>query len=260
MKSVPVLALPALALMSALTLASPGLAAAPATPAVAIATAVADRTRPDADRDRDEARKPLDMLTFAGVKPGDRVMDLIPGGGYFSRLFARVVGPKGRVYLLTPAELLSSHPKAGDAATALAADPAYGNIVALTEAIDALSVPEKLDVVWTAQNYHDLHDAFMGPADPALVNKAIFNALKPGGVYVVLDHAGEAGSGLRDTETLHRIDPEVVKREVLAAGFVLDGESTALRNPADTHTLKVFDPSLRGHTDQFIYRFRKPAA
>src|SRR6185295_11581017 len=106
--------------------------------------------------------------------------------------------------------------------------------------------------------YHDFHDKLFGPLDVAAVNKAIYNALKPGGVYVVLDHAAEAGSGLRDTETLHRIDPETVKKEVTAAGFEFVGENVRMRNPADPRTKNVFDPSIRGKTDQFVFKFRKP--
>jgi predicted methyltransferase len=121
------------------------------------------------------------------------------------------------------------------------------------------AIPQKADVIWTSQNYHDYPDKFMGPTDPALLNKAVFAALKPGGVFVVVDHVAEAGSGLRDTDTLHRVDPAIVKSQVIAAGFTFDGESDVLRNPADTHTLKVFDASIRGHTDQFVYRFRKPS-
>jgi predicted methyltransferase len=112
--------------------------------------------------------------------------------------------------------------------------------------------------VFIRQNYHDLYDKFMGPADVPAFNKAVFAALKPGGVYVVLDHAAVAGSGIGATETLHRIDPARVKADVLAAGFKLDAESTILANASDDHTKKVFDPSIRGHTDQFLYRFKKP--
>jgi predicted methyltransferase len=145
------------------------------------------------------------------------------------------------------------------AVKAIAADPAYSNVTVLHAPVNRFSVPEPLDLVWTSMNYHDLHLEFFGPADLAAVNKAIFAALKPGGIYLVLDHAAAAGSGLRDAGTLHRIDPEVVKREVLAAGFVLDAESDALRNPADDHSRKVFDEAVRGKTDKFIFRFRKPA-
>jgi predicted methyltransferase len=119
-------------------------------------------------------------------------------------------------------------------------------------------LPSGLDAVFIRQNYHDLYDKFMGPADVPGFNKAVFAALKPGGVYVVLDHAAVAGSGIGATETLHRIDPARVKSDVLAAGFKLDGESSILANKADDHTKNVFDPSVRGHTDQFLFRFKKP--
>ena len=113
--------------------------------------------------------------------------------------------------------------------------------------------------MFTSQNYHDYHDPFMGPVDMAAFGKQVFGALKPGGVFVVIDHVAPAGSGIADTDTLHRIDPAVVKKEMEAAGFVFDGESDVLHNATDPHTAAVFDKSIRGSTDQFIYRFRKPA-
>jgi predicted methyltransferase len=143
---------------------------------------------------------------------------------------------------------------------ALADDPHYAKVSVIHAPVAKFVAPEKLDIVWTSQNYHDLHDSFFGPADIPAVNKAIYNALKPGGIFIVLDHDAAPGSGLRDTETLHRIDEASVKKEVEAAGFKLVGESKALRNPADSHIAKVFDPSIRGHTDQFILKFRKPRA
>jgi predicted methyltransferase len=115
-----------------------------------------------------------------------------------------------------------------------------------------------LDVIWTAQNYHDLHDSFMGPANIAALDRAFFNALKPGGIYLVIDHIAESGSGLRDTESLHRIDPLRLRGEIEAAGFLLDAQSDLLRHPQDNHTLSVFDARVRGQTDQVVYRFRKP--
>ncbi|HLY04523.1 MAG TPA: hypothetical protein VKR31_02135, partial [Rhizomicrobium sp.] len=124
--------------------------------------------------------------------------------------------------------------------------------------IEKFVTPEKLDIAWTSQNYHDLHDKFFGPPDINVVNKAVYDSLKPGGVFIVLDHAAEKGSGLRDTDTLHRIDEDTVKKEVEAAGFKFAGESDVLRNPNDPRTAKVFDPSIRGKTDQFILKFRKP--
>jgi len=232
-------------------------AAAAATPVPAyIRAAIADAKRPEADTKRDELRKPAEMMLFAGIKPGMKVMDLIPGGGYFTRIFAGVVGPSGWVYAFQPSELDSF--LKGKPAPVYAAAADYNNVSVLRMPINNLAAPELLDVVWTSQNYHDLKDDFFKPADTALINKAIFKALKPGGIYIVLDHSAPKGSGIADTNTLHRIDEAVVKREVLAAGFQLVGESNVLRNPNDPRTALVFDKSIRGHTDQFILKFRKP--
>jgi len=226
-------------------------------PDAAIAAAIADPARPASDRAQDANRKPLAVLSFAGIKPGDKVADFIPGGGYATRLFSKIVGPSGHVYAVVPEENLEEW-KADQAVKAIAADPAFPNVTVVRAPVNRFPAPEPLDLVWTSMNYHDLHLDFFGPADLAAVNNSIFAALKPGGVYLVLDHVAAAGSGLRDAGTLHRIDPEVVKQEVLKAGFVLEAESDALRNPSDDHTLKVFDGAVRGKTDKMIFRFRKP--
>jgi predicted methyltransferase len=128
----------------------------------------------------------------------------------------------------------------------------------LTGSLADFRVPEKLDLIWMSQSYHDLHDTFLGPANVAVLNRTIFDALKPGGVFLVIDHVAEQGSGLRDTETLHRIDPIRMKSEIEAAGFVLESQSDALRNADDDHKRAIFDPSIRGRTDQVLFRFRKP--
>jgi predicted methyltransferase len=222
-----------------------------------IKAAIADPARPEADTKRDADRKPAQSVAFAGIKPGDRVADLIPGQFYFTRIFAKTVGPKGWVYAYIPSDLDDMYEKNNKPIPSWT-DTAYPNVSSIHAPIAKFVAPEKLDVVWTSQNYHDLHDPFFGPADIPAVNKAIFDALKPGGLYIVLDHAAAPGSGLRDTDTLHRIDPAQVKKEVLAAGFVFVGESNVLRNPADDHTKLVFDSSIRGKTDQFIFKFRKP--
>ena len=221
-----------------------------------ITAAVSDSKRPDADKQLDAERKPAEMLALAHIKPGMKVMDLVPGGGYFTRLFAVAVGPKGYVYAYQPAEFASFSKGKPAKVRAVAAD--YQNVSVIEAPINDLAAPEALDVVWTAQNYHDLHDSFAKPADLAIINKKVFDALKPGGLYIVLDHSAEKGSGLRDTETLHRIDEAVVKSEVQAAGFKLESESNILRNPADPRTKLVFDASIRHKTDQFILIFRKP--
>lgn len=222
-----------------------------------VTSAVNDAGRPDADKARDADRKPGEMVAFAGIKPGSKVADLIPGGGYFTRIFAKAVGPKGHVYAFVPEELLKKRATAGDGIKALAADPGYSNVSIIEAPISGFSASEPLDIVWTSQNYHDLHN-WASPEDLAAFNKAVFAALKPGGAYIVLDHVAAAGASADVTETLHRIDPEVVKKEVMAAGFKLDGESNALKHSDDDHTAKVFDASVRGKTDQFILKFRKP--
>ena len=225
-----------------------------------ITAAVNDRGRPAEDRQRDENRKPAETVQFAGIKPGDKVVELIPGRGYFTRIFSKVVGPKGHVYALSPPRRPNAAPDSPDpvaATTAIAGDPAYSNVTVQAGPVATITVSEPADVVFTAQNYHDVHN--VPNIDLAAFNKSVFDALKPGGVYVVLDHAAAAGSGARDTSTLHRIDPETVKSEVLAAGFVLAGQSKVLENAQDAHTAAVFDPSVRGRTDQFMLKFRKPS-
>ncbi len=183
----------------------------------------------------------------------------MPGNAYFTRLLSGVVGARGHVYAFLPAEQLANCPPREVAGThALQHDPSYANVSVLSDSSAKFRAARKLDLIWTAQNYHDLHDSFMGPADVAALNRAFFDALKPGGALLVIDHVAAAGSGIRDTETLHRIDPERLRAEIEAAGFVLEAQSGLLRNPRDDHSLPVFDSLVRGHTDQIVYRFRKP--
>lgn len=244
-----------MAAVLALVASSPGLAGARAAPTAAAAAAIADPGRPAAAVARDVDRKPADMLAFAGVKPGQVVVELLPGGGYFTRLFAKAVGPKGRVYaVITEAQAKGDKPPA---VNAIAADPAYADVKVVAADFATLALPEPADLVWTSQNYHDLHLARF-KLDVAAANRAIFRALKPGGLYVIVDHAAAPGTGLDVPDKLHRIDPAIVRREVEAAGFVFESESSVLRNPADDHSLLVFDPAIRGHTDQFVFKFRKP--
>ncbi|KRE99551.1 methyltransferase [Frateuria sp. Soil773] len=223
-----------------------------------IAAVLADPAR-KADAAADARRKAADILAFSEVRPGGRVLDLIPGGGYFSRIFSAAVGPQGRVYAVFPIAYERAEPGFADKLREVARQPHYRNIEVLLQPADALAAPAPVDLVFTSQNYHDYPDKFMGNVDPATLDRQVFDALRPGGLFVVIDHAAEAGSGMRDTDTLHRIDPAVVRQQAEAAGFVLDGQLDVLRNPADTHARSVFDKSIRGRTDQFVYRFRKPA-
>jgi predicted methyltransferase len=224
-----------------------------------VTAAVGDPKRPPTDRVRDADRKPAETLAFAGVKPGDKVADYGGGSGYFTRLFAAVVGAHGHVYSVVPSALFQ-YPNIvkgiGEIQTYAVDHP---NVtVTFASALEGARFPEKLDLFWISQNYHDLKDPFMGPVDMLAFNKAVYAALKPGGVYVVLDHSAVAGAPADVTDTLHRIEASTVRREVEAAGFRLDGESKLLANPADPRTAGVFDKSIRGHTDQFILKFRKP--
>jgi len=211
-------------------------------------------------RGADERRRPGELIALSGLKAGDRVLDLIPGDGYWTRIFSHIVGGEGRVYAVWPKNYADM--ATGNVATLrqIAASPAYGNVEVEVQPTPILAAREPLDMVWTSQNYHDYPDEFMGRTDPAQLNRAVFAMLKPGGTYFIIDHAAVSGAGMRDTERLHRIDPATVRRQVEAAGFEYLGSSDVLRNSADDHSLPVFNPSIRGHTDQFVMRFRKPAS
>jgi predicted methyltransferase len=234
-----------------------GYAQAASSPTNVITSAVADPGRPENDRNRDVARKPVESLQFSGIKPGDTVADFNAGAGYFARLFSDVVGSRGHVFSIEPVEIQQYIAKSTAELQEYAAS--HRNItVSVKTALESLRLPRKLDLFWISQNYHDLHNKYFGPVDIAAFNKAVFDALKPGGSYVVLDHRAAPDAAADVTATLHRIDPATVLREVQAAGFVFDSESEILANPDDPRTIKVFDKSIQGHSDQFILKFRRP--
>jgi predicted methyltransferase len=223
-----------------------------------VALALADPRRPADQVSLDATRKPAQLITFAQLKRGYRIAEFMPGNAYFTRIMSDIVGDSGHIYAFLPSEQLANCPPREVAGTRLLErDPGYANVSVLSDAAANFRAPQKLDVIWTAQNYHDLHDPFMGPADVAALNKRFFDALKPGGIYLVIDHVAESGSGLRDTESLHRIDPLRMRREIEAAGFIFDAESNVLRNASDDHKSSVFDRRVRGRTDQVVYKFRK---
>ncbi|WP_298162809.1 methyltransferase [Brevundimonas sp.] len=244
-----------LAVSAAVVIAAGGFAPAPQD-AGAYAAVLAGSDRPEADTARDAARKTAETLAFAEVSPGETIGDMIIGGGYFTRVFASVVGDEGQVIAWQPAEFIAFQASYGEA---LAAADALDNVTGIRSPIGAPEFPAGMDLIFTAQNYHDLHLQPFPEDTAAKVNAAVFAALKPGGLYVIIDHAATAGAGIGVANTLHRIDIADVKREVEAAGFVLDGESGILLNAEDPLTANVFDPSIRGRTSQFMLRFRKPA-
>ncbi|MET3107655.1 putative methyltransferase [Oxalobacteraceae bacterium GrIS 1.18] len=217
---------------------------------------VIETGRPAEDFARDQERKPADMLVFAQIKPGQTVVDYIPGRGYFTRLFSNAVGVQGTVYSVVPQFLIEKF-KDRPRPPSVSLETGHANVHDAISDGTTLNVPAKVDLVWTSQNYHDVHNG-AGPKVTADMNKAVFDALRPGGLYIVLDHAAGAGQDDTTMTRLHRIDRAIVIKEVTAAGFILDGESTVLNNPADPHDAAVFDPSIRGKTDQFILRFKKP--
>jgi predicted methyltransferase len=244
-----------------------------------VTAAVNDANRPAADRMRDANRKPAESIAFAQVKPGDKVVDFLAGGGYFTRILSKVVGPQGHVYATAPAmpmgggmtqgggmPMSSGMPQGGampmgggmggmvDGLKAITADAAYSNVTELMQSPSKLMVPEPVDAVWTSQNYHDLHNpGAYHAADIAAFNRSVFDALKPGGVFLVIDYAAAPGTGFTQSPVLHRGDPEATKAEILKAGFVFEGESKALARPNDPHTMRAHEQD-----DQFMFRFRKP--
>ena len=232
-------------------LALTGAVMAAATPDY-VTQAVADSTRPTADTDHDALRLPAETIAFAGVKPGMKVAEFFPGGGYFTRLVSDVVGPSGHIYGIENA-------KWDDGSDAKVAAAVKNHNVSVQMAkFGQFTLPEKVDLAWITQNYHDLHIAKYGPVDMAAFNRHVYDSLKPGGIYFILDHQANPGTGEAQIAVLHRIEKAQVIREVEAAGFKLVAEGNALHRTADDHTKSVFDKSIRGHTDQYMLRFVKP--
>jgi predicted methyltransferase len=202
-----------------------------------------------------------ELIRFARIDAGSTVIDVFPGDGDWTGLFSDAVGPDGQVYSFVPAEIVHIKHDALDRMQALAKEPGRENVEAVSADLVMLpAATQQVDVVWLHLFYHDLHTALIqarGATAPEF-NQAVYERLKPGGSYVIVDHAAVAGAGTSQAQALHRIDPASVREEVQAAGFVLDAESTMLANKEDPHSIKVFDPSIKGETDRFAYRFVKP--
>src|ERR1041385_3342664 len=237
-------------LFAAVALGLALLAPAAASASPAIAKAVADPSRPADERKLDALRKPAAMIAFAGVKPGQTIGEFLPGGGYYTRLLSDVVGAKGKIYALETTTWGKDNIEATKKTAA-----SLHNVTVDLAPLGQFNLAEKVDVFWTTDNYHDLHVPKYANVDMAAFNKHVFDSLKPGGIYFIEDHAAAAGTGAKDSPTLHRIEKKTVIDEVTAAGFKLVGESGALHTASDDHTKKVFD--LHFNTDRFLLKFQR---
>lgn len=214
--------------------------------------AVVDPRRPESEVARDPQRHPFEMLEFINLQPGQRIADIRPEEGYFTRLFAPVVGDRGQVYAFVPTLTAGR-----ERAFAEGLQTEYGNVTPMIGLLDEMTFEAPLDVVFMGQEYHDFHIDRFG-VDVAEMNRRVFAALRPGGTYVILDHSGRPGSGNTEVQSLHRIEGAFLRREVEAAGFIFEGETRVVANADDPLDISVFDESIRGRTDQFVYRFRRP--
>ena len=222
-----------------------------------IEEAVADETRPEEDRLLDVNRHPAEVLLFAGIEHGWQVADLTAGAGYYTRVLSTAVGQEGHVYSHNPSWIADRYPEPNEALAGVA--EARENVTHIVSPIEefAAGIEAPLDAVMMVLFYHD---TAWDETDRDAMNAAIYDALRPGGVYLVIDHHAPEGSGLEHVETTHRIDAAVVRAEIEAAGFELDAQSDMLANPDDPRDISVFDEEIRRMTDRFVYRFRKPEA
>ena len=222
-----------------------------------IAAAVAAKDRPADAVALDASRKPVAVLSFMGLKPGMKTFDLLTGTGYYAEIMGRAVGPKGSVIAYSPANYNPEPIKAAFATLT----PRVPNVKLVNNPAEAF-VPNSYDFAMIHLNYHDFYfesEKFNIPrTDPNVVLKTLFATMKPGGIVAVVDHVGPAGDTRAIVDKVHRIDPETVKADFARAGFKLEAESSLLRMPDDDHSKNVFDPAIRGKTDRFAFRFRKP--
>jgi predicted methyltransferase len=228
---------------------------------VAIDSAIASPDRPEADRAQDERRKAREFLEFAGIEPGMRVLDAFAASGYYTELLSRIVGPGGGVIAYNNPAYARFAAKGIEARYAGDRLP---NVQQVTAEVDQLVLPPRsLDAVIFVMSFHDMYwrpaDGSWARTDPMQMLRKLHAALKVGGVVIVQDHVAAPGGDTAEVvDKLHRIDPEVVRRDFKAAGFALEAESPMLAHPDDDHTKGVFDPAVRGRTDQFLFKFRRP--
>jgi predicted methyltransferase len=239
--------------VAAFAFTGPGFAA-DAVPAY-VAAAVADKDRPKDDTDRDADRHPAQIMTMTELKPGGRAVDVGPGRtGYYTKIMSRIVGAGGKVYMFNPTWVAEKFPVAVEGA-AILNKAGFTNVEGSVQPMAEIKFDQPVDLIFMSQLYHD---QIWQKIDIAKMNKAIFDALKPGGIFFVIDHVGPGVTAIDQIDKLHRIEPSVVKQQVLAAGFELVAESDLLKNAADPMNVSVFDPSIRGKTNQFVFKFRRP--
>lgn len=224
-----------------------------------IARAMNDNSRPHRDVSRDARDNTAKVLSFIGVEPKHLVVDFLPFRGYFTRLFASIVGDDGHVFAAIPSVLtkIDRIEKGRAEIEAFAAN--VPNLTLINGRPELAGAPPRpVDIFFISQNYHDLHDEFMGPVDISAFNRSVFNTLKPGGKFIIIDHAADASAPSDVTESLHRIRPAIVREEVEAAGFSYKSKSAILANERDPKTGSIFGRTIRYHTDRFILKFEKP--
>lgn len=235
-----------------------GLSACQTTNAVepeVIQAALEATQRTEVHRARDEGRKPAEVLRFSGVKPGDTVVEIAPASGYYTALLSRIVGPEGRVIGIGPERIFEVFANARNGFQEfMNADP-LANVSYTTANLDAVELPENVDQIWMVLYYHD---TYWTGEDRAEMNRRFFEALKPGGIYMFLDHNGVTDPEQDITQTLHRMDVSKAKEEIEAAGFILAEHTDILRNPGDPLNISVFNQEWRGKTDRVVWKFVKP--
>ena len=241
-----------------LAFAAPALAKTAPSP---IAAAVADTANRTADNVKlDEGRKPAQLLQFFGLRPGMQVLDMFGANKYWSEIMAPVVGPKGHVTVWQAAQFLTDKNRGPFEEFAAK----HANVSLISSPFEAPDLPKgKFDFAIINLDYHDVYwenpQRKVVRMDPDAWLKNLYAAMKPGGIVGVVDHVASPNSDTRATvDKLHRIDPKVVAADFKRAGFKLVGTSDMLRNPADDHSLLVFDPKIRGKTDRAVFKFKKP--
>lgn len=204
---------------------------------------------------RDSNRRPADVIAFSGIKSGDKIVEIAPASGYYTALLSRVVGPTGQIYAIGPERIFDVFANARNTFPEYAANDPRANVSYSTARLDEVILPEDMDQVWMVLYYHD---TYWTGENRTEMNKRFYDALRPGGVYYVIDHVGPTDTEDDITKTLHRLDTRHALAEIQAAGFRLDAESVILRNADDPRDVSVFDETWRGRTDRVVWKFVKP--